>query len=76
MVEVAHRVQRPEPKHNAAADNDTGWQVVERRPNVTKGECCRDFARGTCTRGDKCVFRHAKEACRERYWETPRKTRP
>jgi hypothetical protein len=60
----AHRVQRQEAKNNAPARDDASWQVV-RRPKVTKVDCCRDFARGTCTRGDKCVFRHAKEACRD-----------
>ena len=60
----AHRVHRHEAKQGAPAGDDFGWQVVC-RPRVTKVELCRDFARGTCTRGDKCVFRHAKEACRD-----------
>ena len=63
---LAHREQRHEAKLDAlAGDQAAGWQVVERRLKVTKSELCRDFARGTCTRGDKCVFRHAKEACRD-----------
>ena len=60
----AHRVYGHEAKQGAPAGDDSGWQVVC-RPRVTKVELCRDFARGTCTRGDKCVFRHAKEACRD-----------
>ena len=63
--EVAHRAQSHEAKHNVPAGADAGWRVVGRKPKVTKLECCRDFARGTCTRGDKCAFRHAKEACRD-----------
>ena len=59
----ARRVQSHEAKDNAPAC-DAGWKVV-RRPKVTKRDSCRDFARGTCTRGDDCVFRHAKEVCRD-----------
>ena len=62
--EVPHQVQGREAKHNATARDGVSWQAG-RRPKVTKAERCRDFARGTCTRGDKCVFRHAKEACRD-----------
>ncbi len=51
----ARRVQSQEAKHNALA-HDAGWKVV-RRPKVSKRDSCRDFARGTCTRGDDCVFR-------------------
>jgi hypothetical protein len=63
--ELAHRVQRHEAKRDAlAGDQVAGWQVVERRPKVTKRELCRDFARGVCARGAKCILRHSKEACR------------
>ena len=59
------RVQRHEAKRDAlAGDQDAGWQVVKRRPKVTKSELCRDFARGVCGHGAKC-FRHSKEACRD-----------
>ena len=43
----------------------TGWQVVKTKPRVAKAEPCRDFARGVCTRGVECIFRHCKEPCRD-----------
>jgi len=46
-------------------DVGTGWQGVKTKPKVAKAESCRDFARGVCTRGDKCIFRHCKEPCRD-----------
>ena len=36
-----------------------GWQVARAKPRVAKAELCRDFARGVCSRGDACIFRHS-----------------
>ena len=51
--------------HGNAAPSDE-WQTVHRRKRkVVKAQPCRDFMRGTCSRGDSCIFRHVKEACRD-----------
>jgi hypothetical protein len=51
--------------HGNAAPSDE-WQTVHRRKRkVVKAQACRDFMRGTCSRGDSCIFRHVKEACRD-----------
>ena len=55
-------------KRLSSADGRAGgdvWQVVKAKSRVAKAELCRDFARGVCTRDDKCIFRHSKEACRD-----------
>ena len=66
---VGYRNRQPSdsksaPHGNAAPSEE--WQRVHRRKRkVVKAQPCRDFMRGTCSRGDSCIFRHVKEACRD-----------
>ena len=66
---VGYRNRQPSDSKSAPHDNDAPseeWQRVHRRKRkVVKAQPCRDFMRGTCSRGDSCIFRHVKEACRD-----------
>ena len=56
--QVGYRGQQPSSAADDGQEMD-GQRVLERKPRV---EACRDFARGACTRGDNCIFRHTREA--------------
>jgi hypothetical protein len=51
--------------HSNAAPSDEWHVVPPRNRKVVKALPCRDFMRGTCSRGESCIFRHVKVACRD-----------
>jgi hypothetical protein len=54
---AADNAKRNSPTGGRAAGD--GWQAARTKPRVAKTEPCRDFARGVCARGDRCIFRHS-----------------
>jgi hypothetical protein len=65
---VGFRSGEPRDGKRGASNNapHADWQEARRRKQrVVKAEPCRDFKRGTCTRGESCIFNHAREDCRD-----------